>query len=506
MEFEEILEQTGGFGLYQKLLCFLFLPLSVTFCGIVYYAQLIVLDLPEVHCIPEVSDNSTFYNVSSDQCSYTDGSTTYDCKHWEYKEVYLFPTLSSENDWVCGDGWRATIIITCFWIGNMIGAWVLGMGADKIGRKPIIIICYVFYGVFGLASAFVKNFYGFLFLRVAVGAVHHTFAHLPYVLVVEFCTTNRRTVPLMLTMVTYTAGSLLGPGLAYALWNYQTLLIVAASPCLLIILLFKFVPESPQWEIAQGRTESAIERLYMISKINKAGLSKADIESMVRKPAGEKKDDQPKEMLWAAYKYPIMRIQILTVLFVWMVGCMCYYGHSQNTANLSKNILMNFVLGALVEIPAWSMPFLIEYFGRKRPLILTYILSGAAGIAYCIVVTMVSPTVSLVIALFGRLVVTSAYYITLNYVPETFPTLVRGQGVAISETMGGIAIFVSPLIVYLNKSKEGLPLLIFGVLGGVAALVVIMLPETKGVKLPDSLAEAEQMAKNKKQAIEDSKS
>ena len=44
---------------------------------------------------------------------------------------------------------------------------------------------------------------------------------------------------------------------------------------------------------------------------------------------------------------------------------------------------------------------------------------------------------------------TAAYFITLQYVPEIFPTAVRGQGIALAETMGGAAIFVSPLIVHL---------------------------------------------------------
>ena len=37
------------------------------------------------------------------------------------------------------------------------------------------------------------------------------------------------------------------------------------------------------------------------------------------------------------------------------------------------------------------------------------------------------------------------------YAVEVFPTVIRGQGVAISETLGGIAIFMSPLIVYLVR-------------------------------------------------------
>ena len=47
--------------------------------------------------------------------------------------------------------------------------------------------------------------------------------------------------------------------------------------------------------------------------------------------------------------------------------------------------------------------------------------------------------------------VSGAYYICLQYGSEIFPTVIRGQGVALCEIVGGIAIFISPLVVYLVR-------------------------------------------------------
>jgi len=52
----------------------------------------------------------------------------------------------------------------------------------RYGRKPVILVCSLVYGVFGLTSAYVTNYYGFLVLRVLVGFVHHTYTHLPFIL------------------------------------------------------------------------------------------------------------------------------------------------------------------------------------------------------------------------------------------------------------------------------------------------------------------------------------
>ena len=55
----------------------------------------------------------------------------------------------------------------------------------------------------------------------------------------------------------------------------------------------------------------------------------------------------------------------------------------------------------------------------------------------------------LVVGLCGRLTVTAAYFICLQYASEIFPTVLRGRGVGLCEVVGGVAILGSPAIVYL---------------------------------------------------------
>ena len=45
---------------------------------------------------------------------------------------------------------------------------------------------------------------------------------------------------------------------------------------------------------------------------------------------------------------------------------MCYYGHVQNTSNLGEgNVYKSYFLGALVELPCWSVPIIISKLGRR---------------------------------------------------------------------------------------------------------------------------------------------
>lgn len=68
-----------------------------------------------------------------------------------------------------------------------------------------------------------------------------------------------------------------------------------------------------------------------------------------------------------------------------MLGCMCYYGHCQNTAHLGSNMFTSYLLGAAVEIPSWSAPWLINRLGRRLPLTVLFLLSGGASVLYALV-------------------------------------------------------------------------------------------------------------------------
>ena len=113
-----------------------------------------------------------------------------------------------------------------------------------------------------------------------------------------------------------------------------------------------------------------------------------------------------------------------------MMGFMCYYGHVQNTSNLGEgNIYKSYFLGALVEIPCWSVPFIIAKMGRRWPLLFLFTCSGICGVVYGFVPDHL-PRVSLTVGLIGRMTVNGAYFICLQYSSEIFPTVIRGQGVS----------------------------------------------------------------------------
>jgi hypothetical protein len=112
-----------------------------------------------------------------------------------------------------------------------------------------------------------------------------------------------------------------------------------------------------------------------------------------------------------------------------MMAFMAYYGHTHNMSNLSdENIFLSYFLGALVEIPCWSVPFIIGKLGCRWPLLAFFSLSGVCGVAAGLVPDHL-PALRLTLGLLGKMAVTGAYYICQQYSSEIFPTAIRGQGV-----------------------------------------------------------------------------
>ena len=59
-------------------------------------------------------------------------------------------------------------------LGLTVGALALGPVADRIGRKRVLIACTVAFGLFALATAWVRDFQGLLWLRflTEIGRAH----------------------------------------------------------------------------------------------------------------------------------------------------------------------------------------------------------------------------------------------------------------------------------------------------------------------------------------------
>merc|ERR1712037_431073 len=102
------------------------------------------------------------------------------------------------------------------------------------------------------------------------------------------------------------------------------------------------------------------------------------------------------------------------------------------------------------------------------------------------------------LALVGKFGATARFAVVFVYTAEMFPTEIRSTAVGASSLCGRIGGIVAPPVATLGSVWLPLPFVIMGgfsLLGGI--LVLIVLPETLGSKLPDTMEEALNLGKKK---------
>ncbi|XP_022236852.1 organic cation transporter protein-like, partial [Limulus polyphemus] len=97
----------------------------------------------------------------------------------------------------------------------------------------------------------------------------------------------------------------------------------------------------------------------------------------------------------------------------------------------------------------------------------------------------------------GKLCIASSFSVIYIYSTELFPTVVRNVGLGSCSMSARIGSMVAPFVKELGKAtSKGVPFGIFGGLSVISGLLVLLLPETNKLPIPDTLAEGEEFGKS----------
>jgi len=188
---------------------------------------------------------------------------------------YVAPALAKE--WNIG---KAALgpVFSAGLFGLMIGALLLGPLADRIGRKKIIILSTLAFGIGTLITAFVQDVSTLFVIRLLTGlglggAMPNTIS-----LTSEFSPHRRRATMVMVMFVGFSIGAALGGLLAAALiphFGWRSVFVVGgAAPVILAPILALRLPESVRYLALRGDAHQRVAQL--LGLVNpKAALSPA---------------------------------------------------------------------------------------------------------------------------------------------------------------------------------------------------------------------------------------
>uniref|UniRef100_A0ACB8GBK2 Uncharacterized protein n=1 Tax=Sphaerodactylus townsendi TaxID=933632 RepID=A0ACB8GBK2_9SAUR len=525
---DDILEHIGEFDRFQKrtffLICFLSAAFAPIYVGVVFLGF-----IPEHRCLnPGVKELRSRCSWSlEEELNYTVpkgkigealtsqclrynvnwNATDLSCtdplgglaSHWDKNNLSLTtcqdgwlydPSISSivsEFNLVCEDSWKLDVFQACVNAGFFLGSVNVGYIADRFGRKTSLLITTLITSISGVLVALAPNYLWSVIFRFMQGLVSKGAWTAGYIL------RYRRTVAIFY-QAAFTVGLLILDVVAYAIPHWRWLQLAVTLPSFLLLLYYWCLPESPRWLISRGQNGKAMEIVDNIAKTNGKMLP-AQFESVICEE-GNEDGEKLSPSLIDLVKTPQMRKYTFILMYNWFTSSVIYQGLIMHLGIAAGNVYLDFFYSALVEFPAaLILVFTIERVGRRYPWASANFVAGFACLA-----TAFTPDgllwLKITLACLGRLGITMAFEMVCFVNTELYPTFLRNLGVMVCSSLCDLGGIISPFIVYrLAEIWHELPLVVFTLVGLIAGVSVLLLPETKGRTLPETIEDVENFHK-----------
>jgi sugar porter (SP) family MFS transporter len=357
--------------------------------------------------------------------------------------------LFLKNDFGGLSSFQQELVTSLLLIGAMIGAFGAGKVADRIGRRPTVLITAVVFVVGVLLAAFTPTFWSLLVARLVIGLAVGSASMTVPLYIGEMAPPRIRGALVSLNQLAITSGILASYLVDYGLAssaNWRLMFGLAVIPAVMLFVGILTQAESPHWLIRQGREDEA----RLVLRRVREGDIDAEV-AEVKEVAAHKVSARD---LLARSVRPALWLGILMAIFQQITGIntVIYYAPSLLAgAGLgnSASLLANVVNGAVNVGMTIVAIRLLDRTGR-RPLLLT----GTAGMAVGMIITGVAFlggnqlhgwTAYLGIA--GLLIYTGSFAVGLGpvfwlMIAEIYPLRIRGQAMSVATIANWGANFV----------------------------------------------------------------
>ncbi|KAM6906031.1 solute carrier family 22 member 16 [Lycodopsis pacificus] len=419
-----------------------------------------------------------------------------------YDHTEVHQSIVTDWDLVCEKEWLAKLCQPTFMLGVLVGALLFGDLADRVGRVKILMFTSLCQFGFGVSVAFSGNYYIFLVLRFLLAMVSSGYLVVVFVYVTEFTGIKVRTWTSMHVHAAFAVGIMVVALTGYLVrvwWIYQIILSTCTSPFLLVCWKF---PETPFYLMAKGRYKDAQTLVDAIAHFN--GLDcKLKVQELLEPEErengralldeAEQRPSQHEKKLSILDLFSTWRMagRTCTVWAIWFIGSLGYYVFSLGSVNLGGNQYINLFLAGAVELPSYLVGcFAMDRIGRKKTCAPALLLAGVACMLIIVVPADIN-ALAIVLSMTGKFAIAIAFGLIYLYTCELYPTIIRSLAVGSGSMMCRVGSVVAPFCVYLADVWIYLPQLIVGILAFIIGVLTLLLPETLGKPLTNTLEEAE---------------
>ncbi|KAK8381903.1 hypothetical protein O3P69_015128 [Scylla paramamosain] len=451
----------------------------------------------------------TFHRIPGDECSFIvnglHGEEQRPCTEWDFDNSSFASTITSEFLLVCGRTYLAPLHQSLYMIGSSIGAIFGGILSDKFGRRLIIILGLTLFLMIAACSSWLPNLSLIFIARFCIGFIYVTYIQSVYVIVMETVPSWMRATMGILVAVGWALFTIVFGGLGYMLREWRELQMVSSLPFLLVVPLLLLLDESPHWLMVQGKEEAVLKVVTRAAALHKVDLPSDSVDKLMKEINSMKKNKtkENQTQVWqqlknkvlrmlVLFRTPQLRCRTLVMCFDFFTASVVFFSLCLGAVNLSADPYIYMALSGLVEIPSYFlMGPLVARMGRKGPAIGSFLFAGIT-----ILVLPAIPSglwqVNMAMALLSKMAISGVLIELFLYSSEIFPTEIRIQGLGTGMFLSRVGSIISPFFndLLVPLFPMAMPLGVGGMCI-IAGLLTLLLPETKGAKLPDLIEEVE---------------
>ncbi len=390
------------------------------------------------------------------------------------------------------------IVVSSVLIGAVIGASVSGVLADKYGRRIMIILASVIFGLGAIFTALTPDVYTLIAGRIGVGVAIGMASFIAPLYIAEVAPVNIRGALVSLNQLAITVGIVVSYLVDFyfaATGGWRWMLGLAVVPSIILGIGMYFMPPSPRWLFSKGTTDRARRVLERIRMTKNVDLEITEIkESLISE----------KESKWADLLTPTVRPALIVgvglAVFQQLTGIntVIYYAPTillfAGLESAAVSILATAGIGVINVLMTVVAILLIDRVGR-RPLLLIGLVGmvislGILGLAFAL--PGLSSSLGL-LAVISLMLYVGSFAIGLGpvfwlMISEIYPLKIRGRAMSTATVVNwGMNLLVA--ITFLSLIQIlGTPgtFWLYSVIGiGALIFVYSFVPETKGKSLEE---------------------
>ncbi|MDE3206880.1 MAG: sugar porter family MFS transporter [Acidobacteriota bacterium] len=395
------------------------------------------------------------------------------------------------------------LVTSLLLVGAATGALGAGRLADRVGRRPTILVTALVFIAGVLGAAFAPAFWFLVCMRFVIGLAVGSASMTVPLFIGELSPPRYRGAFVSFNQLAITSGILVSYLVDYGLsssQNWRLMFGLAAIPAALLFVGTLFQPESPHWLIATGREDEGRTVLQRFRSDEEIDAEVADVHRISR-------DERRAPLLGDPTLRAVLVLGVTLAVLQQVTGIntVIYYAPTLlhgaglgSGASLLANVVNGGVNVGMTIVAIW----LLDRAGR-RPLLLT----GTAGMVVGMLVVALSFTTGgsnlhgayALMAVAGLLIYTGSFAIGLGpvfwlLIAEIYPQQVRGPAMSIATLANWAANFVVTIsfLTLLDAIGGQGVFFLFAFLSLVGlAYMVKRVPETKDLSLAEIQVEVE---------------